>query len=592
MTHSIVPDRARARAHPGPREPRPTPSQPDRRGAGQRRVAWFSARARNALRRPGRLWAVAGVVFTVVVLTLILVPRQAQRAFAALMPRPDEWRDSVAANAALQRAEAELASARAAFLAAREEATAPPPQPVVPRVVLTPEQLRQRDSLQAAVAAIQRELARVVRSPLPASYRQLGELPEVAAEPRVRGLLDSLAAVEREREEFAALGGVDPIYVSLTSRVNAIGRTIQGVAERRVAAAQRALAEMEPPPPPAPIVVERPPVDTMGPLRRVVGAEQAQRSAQEGLEMVLRTNAALLERADAARQGANFIAPPTAVLAAALVMALVAGYLTVLVGELRLPRVADGEEVERETGLRTLGVVTVGEGPGGQPRRRSDERSPDVLDPREDVYRTLHLHLSPIGGALPVVAITGDEPTVVATVAANLAAAAAAEARETLLVDANLRSGVLASALRVRPAPGVSELLRGDVAWPDTVASAIFGRERVVDVIPAGARQRGRPPSVSDGFRREMQRMARRYDLTVVATPLDEALLGAEGILPSPDVVLAVRAPVTRLADLHAAVATLRSAGLRIQGVVLWDGEAPAIEPYSPAEWRERARVS
>lgn len=490
------------------------------------------------------------------------------------------------AIAALQRADAEVVAARAALTEAREEALTPPPEPVAPRVVLTATQLGQRDSLRSAISAIQRELARVERSPLPASYRQLGELPAVAAEPRVRLLLDSLVAVEREREEFAALGGVDPIYVSLTSRVNAIGRSIQGIAESRVASAQRALVALEPPAAPPPtVIVERPPVDTMTPLRRVAGAEQAQRSARDGLEMVRRTNAALQERAETARQGANFIAPPMAVLGAALVLALVAGYLWVLVDELRRPRVADAAEVERETGLRTLTVVTPGDGQQGRLRRHSDESAPDVLDMGEGVYRTLHLRISPIGAALPAVAITGHEPTVIAAVAANLAAAAAAEARETLLVDADRRSGLLAGALHVRPAPGVAELLRGEVAWSDALTSAIFGRELVVDVIPAGGTSRGAPPATAaavDDLRGELRRIVRRYDLTVVTTSPEDARQDGTGILPAPDVLLTATAGVTSLAQLRAAVATLRGAGLSIQGAVLWDGDLPGIEPDSP----------
>lgn len=553
--------------------PRVTPP-PERRGRGQARVAWFSARAHNALRRPGRMGIVAGVVFAAALLTLILVPRQAQRAFAALMPRPDEWRDTTAARLEVARASAELATSRRAFLAAREEATAPPEQPEVQRVVLTPDQLRARDSLRAMVAVLQRELARVERSPLPASYRQLGELPELATEPRVRPLLDSLAAVERERDEFAALGGVDPIYVSLTTRVNAIGRAIQGLASRRVTEAAAALQAMEPPPVPVAAVVERPPVDTMGPLQRVVDAERARAAAERLLDSQRRANSALAERAEEARAGANFIAPPAAVLGAALVVALVAGYLWVLVGELRVPLVADAAEVERETGHRTLAVVSSEGGPTERNRRRADERSPDVLEPLVDAYRLLHMHISPTGASLPVVTITGDEPAGVARVSANLAAAAAAEARGVLLMDADLESGELAAALRVRPTPGLAELLRGDADWTDVVTSSIFGREQVVDVIPAGGRTRGRVPPPDDAFRHDLQRIARRYDLTVVSAPLAHACLGATSLLPAPDVILCVHAAVTRISDLRAAVAALHGAGLRLQGMVLMDGDS------------------
>lgn len=568
----------------------PGAARTDRRGRGQERVAWAGSRARNALRRPGRLGIVAGLVFAAALLTLILVPRQAQRAFAQLAPRPDEWRDTAAAAAVLERARAEHAVARQRFLAARVEATAPPPAPPAPVVALTADQVALRDSLRAAIDALQRALARVERSPLPASYRALGELPELAGTPRVPLLLDSLTAVEREREEFAALGGVDPVYVALTTRVNQIGRSLQEVATARVSEAEAEIAALRPAAPPPPLPVARPPVDTLGPLQRVVAAERAAAAAEERLEAERRANAALEARADLARQGANFVAPPAAVLGAATVLALVAGYLVVLVGELRRPRVADAAEVERETGRRVLAVVRpTGDDPE-RGRRRADERTPDLLEPQADAYRLLYLHMSPTGASLPIVTVTGAEPAVVATVAANLAAAAAEDARSTLLLDADLSNGLVASALRVRPAPGVSELLRGRATWSDVVTSALFGRERVVDVIPAGAPiPAGREPVPDDAFRLDLLRMARRYDITVVTTPLAHAVRGAQSILPAPDVVLCVRAPDTTLAELREATDALQRAGLRVQGVVLWDDDAPAIERYSPAEWRARA---
>ncbi len=513
----------------------------------------------------------AGVVFTAALLTLIFVPRQAQKAFAALTPRADEWQDTTAVRSELARAASELSSARQKLVAVRAEAVAPPPRPAAPVAVMSAEQLRQRDSLQGVIAVLQRELARVERSPLPASYRQLGELAELADEPRVRPLLDSLASVEREREEFAALGGVDPIYVSLTTRVNAIGRAIQGVASRRVTAATAAVKALEPAPAPVVQVVERPPVDTIGPTERLAAAERTHDGLAQRLENQRRINAALAERAEAARSGASFIAPPAAVLAAALVVALVAGYLWALIGELRTPLVADGAEIERETGYRTLVVIDSGsDAPAERGRRQADELSPDVLDQVSGDYQLLYLHISPTGASLPVVTITGGEPGIVARVAANLAAAAAAEARAVLLLDADLKNGALASALRVRSGPGVSELLRGEVGWAESIASSLFGRDQVVDIIPAGAHVRGRRPAANEAFRRDFERVAGRYDLTVVCAPLEQPGRGFSSPVPATDVILCAHAAVTKLADLRASVEELRGADMRLQGVVLW----------------------
>ena len=90
---------------------------------------------------------------------------------------------------------------------------------------------QQRDSLDARVGAIQQALTRAEQAPLPSSYKALAELPELRGDPRVHSLVDSLSEIEREREGFGAVGGVDPIFVALTSRANEIGRAIQSIHE-------------------------------------------------------------------------------------------------------------------------------------------------------------------------------------------------------------------------------------------------------------------------------------------------------------------------------------------------------------------------
>lgn len=561
----------------------------DRRGRGARRVAWAGARARNALRRHAQLGVVAAVVFAATLITLILVPQQAQRAFAALQPRPEEWQDTTRILQQVDRARDELTAARGVLASARAAATAPPPAPLRPVATLTAEQIRFRDSLEAEAEQLRRGLQRLERAPLPATYRALGELPEVAVVPRTRLLLDSLAAVEREREEFAALGGVDPIVVALATRATAIGREIQAIAEGRLAGTLRELEALAAPPPPPP-AAPRPEVDTLGPLTRVVDAEARLAATEEALTAAREANERLAARAERAREGANFIAPPLAVLAAAAILALAVGYAAALLAELRRPRVADGEEIERETRVRTLAVVRAGGSTPERARRRADVRTPDLLDPLAEPYRMLNLQLSPTGAALPIVTVTGDEPAIVATVAANLAASTAEDARSVLLIDADLATGAIASIVRSRPVPGISELLRGEAGWSDTLSSALFGRERTVDVIPAGTPvPRLREPVPSDAFRMDLHRLARRYDLTVLATSLAHACRGSQSILPAPDVVLCVQSNATSLVDLRGSVAALHGAGLRVQGVVLWDMPVPTVRPFSVEEWEERS---
>ena len=58
---------------------------------------WMTSRGRNVLHRPVLVGAVAGVVFLVSLLALMLIPREATRAAQRAAPRPEERPDTAAA---------------------------------------------------------------------------------------------------------------------------------------------------------------------------------------------------------------------------------------------------------------------------------------------------------------------------------------------------------------------------------------------------------------------------------------------------------------------------------------------------------------
>jgi hypothetical protein len=214
----------------------------------QLRAAWAAARARNALRRQALILGVGLVTLLAALLTFVLVPREAMRAARQAAPRPGEKVDTVvlAASAATMRA-----------VAARADSTIAAQRVAVTRALAAQAAARaraaaaaageataaRRGTLEAAVASLDRLLARAQTSPLPSSYRALAESPELRGDARVRVLADSLDEVEREREAFGVVGGVDPVYVSLTNTVTRLGRAIEAIAERRRSALQAELSE-------------------------------------------------------------------------------------------------------------------------------------------------------------------------------------------------------------------------------------------------------------------------------------------------------------------------------------------------------------
>jgi hypothetical protein len=189
---------------------------------------WMAARARNALRRVLVFGIVGGVVFIAALIAFVVVPRNASRKALAVASRIEARTDSSPAVAARDRYLAEARNTDSVLNAARLAA-----MPVVTPVIdpFPPAVRAQRDSHKAELATLNRLIDRAENSPLPTSYRALAASPAVAADPRVRVLLDSLATVERDRNAFGAVGAVDPVYLSLTSRANEIGRSILGIAD-------------------------------------------------------------------------------------------------------------------------------------------------------------------------------------------------------------------------------------------------------------------------------------------------------------------------------------------------------------------------
>jgi tyrosine-protein kinase Etk/Wzc len=416
-------------------------------------------------------------------------------------------------------------------------------------------------------------LDRVENSPLPQTYRALGETPTLRDDPRVRILLDSLADVESEREEFGAGGGVDPIFVALTARATAIGRSIQSVAEARQSAIRDSLARVRSPVTAAPVIVT---VDTITPMVRRDSAQAAVDTATAVLDVARRENADIDRQLRNARALANVVAPPVAILAAALVLGLTLGFAVSLLIEIAHPRVSDLQEAERVMGARVLAVVRPREVPPERTRRKADLRLPPLIDPTSDAYRHLASHASIAGPTRAVVTIAGDIPSVTATIAANIAAVSANEMRSTLLIDADLEHRPMTSVLRLPAASGITNVLSNSVELTAAAIQAPVGRDRWLDVVPTGSEKRG-PIATREAetLRDAITRTARHYELTVVVAPFDQAPLVRVGS----NVVVCAHIAHSLVATLRSAVAALRDSGAHIVGIVLWSADAPSLDP-------------
>lgn len=535
---------------------------------------WMAARARNALRRVVVFGIVGGVVFIAALIAFVVVPRNASRKALAVASRIEARTDSSPAVAVRDRYLAEVTSTDSILNAARQAAR-PVPTPVID--TFPPAVRAQRDSLNAELATLNRLIDRAENAPLPTSYRALAASPAVAADPRVRVLLDSLADIERERNAFGAVGGVDPVYLSLTSRATAIGRAIQGIADAKRGEVRGKLALIRPVPAP----VEKPKItaDTVALLAQQAKAQQNYAVAAKQLDQINQKNARIDRESARARDLANVGAPPWAMLAAAVVLALAVGFAASFGTELKRPHIADPREAEQVSGARVLTVIKPPEVVVERSRRQADVEAPPLIDVVSESYRTLYLHIASVEASVPIVTITGDDPGIVATIASNLAASAAYEARSTLLVDVDPTTCSVASVLRIRPDPGLSGIITGNATWPEAIVPTTIGRDRPLDVLPSGTRRVGPPePDVVEEVRKELARMQRRYDFIIITAPTSYVQRSATSIIPAPDVILCARIAHTTVGGLKSAVDSLRGADMRIHGLVLWDAEMPQLE--------------
>lgn len=535
---------------------------------------WMAARARNALRRVVVFGIVGGVVFIGALIAFVLVPRNASRKALAVAAKIEARTDSIPTVAARDRYLAEL-TATDSVLNATRLALMPVPAAVID--TFPPAVRAQRDSLSAELATLNRLIDRAENAPLPTSYRALAASPVVAADPRVRVLLDSLVEVERDRNAFGAVGGVDPVYLSLTSRANAIGRQIQGIADAKRGEVRGKLAVIRPTP--APVVKPVITVDTARLVTQRATAQQNYSDAAGQLDQINQKNARIDRESAHARELANVGAPPWAMLAAAAVLALAVGFAASFGTELKRPHIADPREAEQISGARVLTVIKPPEVVVERSRRQADVEAPPLIDVVSESYRTLYLHIASVEASVPIVTITGDDPGIVATVAANLAASAAYEARSTLLVDIDPTTCSVASVLRIRPDPGLSGIITGSSTWPEAIIPTTIGRDRPLDVLPSGTRRSGLlEANVVEDVRKELARMQRRYDFIIIAAPTSYVQRSASSIIPAPDVILCARIAHTTIGGLKTAVDSLRGADMRVHGLVLWDAEMPQLE--------------
>ena len=278
------------------------------------------------------------------------------------------------------------------------------------------------DSVREAVAALNTRLERAQNAPLAASWRALAADPLLQQDLRVRALADSLADAERERNEYDAVGGVDPIYLELSSRVTGYGRAIERIAVARRDDMLRSAGAAVAPARTGPSTWELARRYTEDSVRYAAAARErdAVARALDASARALTARRTAAEQQDAARARAqrrvDALAPPAAMLSASAAAAIGVALLLTLMLEIRAPRVYD----DREAALQSEAPVMLS-------LRDTDAVSPDAL---RSAFGQLVFDIEASTGATRRLAIVSHDPKLALRTATRIAERAAANGHQ------------------------------------------------------------------------------------------------------------------------------------------------------------------
>jgi capsular exopolysaccharide synthesis family protein len=195
-------------------------------------------------------------------------------------------------------------------------------------------------------------------------------------------------------------------------------------------------------------------------------------------------------------------------------------------------------------------------------------------DPATEAYRSLRTNINFARPSSPPKALVFTSPMPgdgKSTTAANMALVLAQQGGRVILVDADMRRGVLHEMFGHRSEPGLADVLIGATPAAEAMRTIPLDGGRALDFIAAGTR----PPNPaellsSEAMIRFLREMGERYDAIVFDAPplnlvTDAALLGtlADGV------VLVARAGVTEEEPLQFAIDQIERVRAPLLGTVL-----------------------
>jgi tyrosine-protein kinase Etk/Wzc len=381
------------------------------------------------------------------------------------------------------------------------------------------------------------------------------------AHPRVQRLLGEIATLERQT--IPTLAG--SLANELAGRAAELGR--------RIDAGSRNLRQI----PPQTIEEARL-------RRRVTLAETLYTTLQQRYEEARLAEAStipdvrILDAAAAPQQPVKNTAPRIILVAlfGSLGLAAVAAVLL----DRADPRVRYPEQVSRDMGLPILGALPhlKSRPNGGNGAGRTREDVAQVVEALRGVCLNL-VHAYGTAGPM-LVTITSPGPGEGKSfLSANLAHSFAEGGHRTLLVDADIRRGVLHRRLAARRRPGLTDCLRGDVTFEAIVQDTAYP---LLTLIGCGTRVHNAPELLSSpAMARLIHRARSAYDVILMDSPplaggVDPFVLGTL----TGNLLMVLRTGQSHREMAGAKLEMLRRLPVRLLGAVLNDVPANASYGY------------
>jgi tyrosine-protein kinase Etk/Wzc len=464
----------------------------------------------------------------------------------------------------------------------------------------------ERDALSELVVELDAATAQQPDPMLPSPARRVMGYPGLAQNPGASQMLTTLISLENERASLLDRRKPDdPDVITLTDRIHGVEQELRHLTGTYLKTLETQLATIEDQ------MRESAGQQAAIPAKEMeFGRLERQTTLLEGIFAVLQTDLKEAQIAQAVESPYATVIDTAQVshrpvrphkvrnLLLGLALGLIVGIAVAFGREHMDDTIHTVDEVESLTGVPVLGMIphmrnhqlTNGKRrilPGrgaGLPAARSPQQdypsrlivSGDTQSTVAEAFRSLRTNITfatPDQVPRTIVVTSSREGDGKTTSVVNLAAAFAHQGLRVLLVDSDLRRGVLHKVFRLPKRPGLSNVLVENLSFEEVIHTAGIDGDVQLDVMTSGTY----PPNPAEllgsrGLRTVLDALAKRYDVVLIDSPPLTVVTDAAVVAPHVDGVLVVaRASQTEVGALEFAMMQLRNVNARVKGTILND---------------------